>query len=38
MLLRKGQLHRLVEFADPKNISNEVVQKLDALRTLLLGQ
>jgi ABC-type branched-subunit amino acid transport system ATPase component len=37
MLLRKGQLHRLVEFADAKNISNEVVQKLDALKTLLQG-
>jgi len=37
MLLRKGELHRLVEFVDAKSISNEVVQKLDALRTLLAG-
>jgi AAA15 family ATPase/GTPase len=35
MLLRKGQLHRLVEFADAGSISNEVTQKLDALKTLL---
>ena len=37
MLLRKGELHRLVQFVDVKSISNEVVQKLDALRTLLAG-
>jgi AAA15 family ATPase/GTPase len=37
MLLRKGQLHRLVEYVDAKNISNEVTEKLDALRTLLAG-
>jgi ABC-type Mn2+/Zn2+ transport system ATPase subunit len=37
MLLRKGELHRLVEFVDAKSISNEIVQKLDALKTLLAG-
>ncbi len=37
MLLRKGELHRLVQFVDVKSISNEVVQKLDALRALLAG-
>jgi hypothetical protein len=35
MLMRKGDLHRLVQLVDVKSISNEVVQKLDALRTLL---
>jgi hypothetical protein len=37
MLLRKGQLHRLVQLVDVKSISNEVVQKLDALKALLVG-
>ena len=37
MLLRKGQLHRLVQLVDAKSISNEVVLKLDALHTLLVG-
>jgi hypothetical protein len=36
MLLRKGELHRLVHLVDAKSISNEVVQKLDKLRTLLV--
>jgi AAA15 family ATPase/GTPase len=37
MLLRKGELHRLVPLVEVKSISNEVVQKLDALRTLFVG-
>lgn len=35
MLLRKGELHRLVKFVEAKSISNEVAQKLDALKILL---
>jgi energy-coupling factor transporter ATP-binding protein EcfA2 len=34
MLLRKGQLHQLVDFVDPARIPDEVVQKLDLLRVL----
>jgi ABC-type cobalamin/Fe3+-siderophores transport system ATPase subunit len=34
MLLRKGELHRLVPFADAKNLSNEIVDKLDSLSIL----
>jgi len=37
MLLRKGELHRLVKLVDPKSIPGEVSQKLDALRELLVG-
>jgi hypothetical protein len=37
MLLRKGQLHLMVELVDPSSISTEVAQKLDALQTLLMG-
>jgi len=37
MLLRKGELHRLVKLVDPKSISREVVQKLDLLNALLSG-
>jgi energy-coupling factor transporter ATP-binding protein EcfA2 len=37
MLLRKGELHRLVHLVDVKSIPNEVVQKLDALKALLTG-
>jgi ABC-type multidrug transport system ATPase subunit len=37
MLLRKGELHRLVQFVDPATIPNEVSQKLDTLRALLVG-
>jgi len=37
MLLRKGELHRLVNLVDTASIPNEVVEKLDALRTLLTG-
>ncbi|MGC9159209.1 MAG: hypothetical protein ACP5FH_09475, partial [Terracidiphilus sp.] len=37
MLLRKGELHRLVQFVDAKSISNEVAQKLAALLSLLDG-
>ena len=37
MLLRKGQLHRLVQLVDPNSFPNEVVQKLEALRILLSG-
>ena len=33
MLLRKGELHRLVDFTDPASIPDEVTEKLD----LLLG-
>jgi ABC-type branched-subunit amino acid transport system ATPase component len=31
MLLRKGDLHRLVEYADPSGIANEVTEKLNLL-------
>jgi len=37
MLLRKGELHRLVKLVSPKSIPGEVTQKLDALRELLVG-
>lgn len=35
MILRKGDLHTLVEFVDPARISSEVSTKLDLLATLL---
>ena len=35
MLLRKGDLHRLVRFVDPASIPPEVGEKLDLLKTLL---
>lgn len=31
MLLKKGELHRLVKYAEPKTISAEVAEKLDSL-------
>ena len=34
MLLRKGELHRLVRFADPASIPAEVGEKLDLLGTI----
>ena len=34
MLLRKGDLHRLVEFTDPASIPEEVTEKLDLLTEL----
>ncbi|WP_428096793.1 AAA family ATPase [Candidatus Rariloculus sp.] len=34
MLLRKGELHRLVEFVDPATIPAEVAEKLDLLAEL----
>ena len=34
MLLRKGELHRLVEFLDPATIPEEVTEKLDLLAGL----
>ncbi len=34
MLLRKGELHRLVEFADPAAVPEEVTGKLDLLEAL----
>ena len=34
MLLRKGELHRLVRFADPATIPKEVSEKLDLLKEL----
>ena len=34
MLLRKGDLHRLVRFVDPASIPREVGEKLDLLKTL----
>ena len=37
MLLRKGELHRLIEFADPAAIPDEVVAKLDLLAELFAG-
>ena len=37
MLLRKGELHRLVEFADPAAVPEEVTEKLDLLAALFSG-
>ena len=34
MLLRKGELHRLVHFVDPATIPKEVSEKLDLLQKL----
>ena len=34
MLLRKGELHRLVRFVDPASIPAEVGGKLDLLREI----
>ena len=34
MLARKGELHRLVAYADPQTISPEVIEKLDLLNGL----
>ena len=34
MLLRKGDLHQLVGFVDPRSIPTEVSEKLDLLKTL----
>ena len=34
MLLRKSELHRLVDFADPESIPDEVTEKLDLLAGL----
>jgi ABC-type branched-subunit amino acid transport system ATPase component len=34
MLLRKGELHRLVDFVDPKRIPEEVSEKLNLLASL----
>ena len=34
MLLRKGELHRLVEFTDPLSIPEEVSEKLDLMTEL----
>jgi ABC-type cobalamin/Fe3+-siderophores transport system ATPase subunit len=31
MLLKKGELHRLIKYVDSKNIPNEVIEKLDEL-------
>ena len=37
MLLRKGELHRLIEFVDPATIPDEVAEKLDSLVELFAG-
>lgn len=37
MLLRKGELHRLIEFVDPATIPDEVTEKLDLLAALFSG-
>nr|WP_157670973.1 ATP-binding protein [Chitinibacter sp. GC72] len=34
MLLKKGELHRLMEYVNPSTISQEVVEKLDLLESL----
>jgi hypothetical protein len=34
MLLRKGELHRLVPLSDPASLPSEVTEKLDLLRNL----
>jgi hypothetical protein len=36
MLLKKGELHRLIQFVRPEMISNEVRQKLDLLERLFV--
>ena len=37
MLLRKGELHRLISMIEPATIPKEVSEKLDELRTLFAG-
>lgn len=37
MLLRKGELHRLVRFVDPASIPSEVARELDLLKALFDG-
>jgi hypothetical protein len=37
MLLKKGELHRLVAMVDPKMIASEVVEKLDLLNALFVS-
>ena len=37
MLLRKGELHRLVSMMDPASVSSEVIGMLDHLNRLFLG-
>lgn len=37
MLLKKGELHRLVHLADPRSIPSEVIEKLSLLETLFRG-
>ena len=37
MILRKGELHRLIEHIEPARIPNEVVEKLDLLHALFLS-
>ncbi len=34
MLLRKGELHRLIEYVDPESVPEEVIEKLDLLAGL----
>ncbi len=34
MLLRKGELHQLVNYMEPQTIHSEVSEKLDLLQTL----
>lgn len=36
MLIGKGEFYRLVAYADPQNIPNEVNEKLDALNQIFL--
>lgn len=38
MLISKGEFHRLVSYADPQNIPNEVNEKLDALNQIFLAE
>ena len=35
MLLRKGELHRLLELVEPEQIDDEVAEKLDLVADLL---
>jgi ABC-type lipoprotein export system ATPase subunit len=37
MLVRKGELHRLVRYVDPASLSSEVNAKLDLLQSLFVG-
>jgi len=37
MIMRKGELHRLIQLVDPKSLPIAITHKLDALNALLVG-